>query len=66
MVYVLEMEQNGERVGQDFKDQETLMLVLQAMLDGTLPMECKVSKFNPDLAVAYDEWEGKGESRHDR
>lgn len=68
MKYLLEMHQGIDKVAQDFDDQETMMLVVQAMLEGGCEVECRIMRIKEENEISSaeeDEWEGKGESRHD-
>lgn len=53
--YLMEMRQGDDSVAQDFGDMETMLLVLQAMLDGECPVECLISKLRPE--AANEDWE---------
>lgn len=66
MSYLLEMRQCEHVVAQEIKDEDTLWIIIAAMLNGECPVECVVSRLKDETEPSSDdEWCGKGESRHD-
>lgn len=57
-MYLLELMSDGMTVYQTVKDKDTLWLVTEAMLDGDMDVEIRISR-----RITGDVFDGKGEER---